>query len=101
MLDSPVQWILSLNYLSQFWGPLQIDLKGFVWDIAEAVIRSILEYLRKVTADMSLVLRGFWPGSIRLIFEGSSEAYNRLYKLCVGGSLKTIEGFDVTALADI
>ncbi len=61
-------------------------------------IEDIIDYLRKISGDVSLKLKKVEKGSVKLILEGSQDGFEQIKKLVKSGQLNEIFDIHIQAL---
>lgn len=79
--ESAKRWILVLSATIQ-----EVDRKR-----AEAIV----EHLRQISQDASLTLMEIFPGSVRLVIQGSEKAFKKIESLIGEGELDNILGIPI------
>jgi hypothetical protein len=70
-------------------------LSGTIHSIDKAKVEGIVEHLRQLSGDMTITLKRIESGSVRLILQGTREAYQLLRALQLSGEFSQILGQEV------
>jgi tetratricopeptide (TPR) repeat protein len=78
-----------------------VEIKAQLGSLDPSTIEKIVDFLRDQTGDAHLTLRRVEKGSVRLVLEGSGDGVTRILDLYKKGLLKTIMGFEVSAITTL
>lgn len=78
-----------------------IVLRAVLQVLAIPLLEAILAKLRALGGDDSIGFRGAAPGSIRLVFEGTTEGVERLQRLFSSGQLVELCGHEISSFSNV